>query len=115
MLNGALATIPAPVLDADPNVTQPPEDRVVFLPIASAANSMLWVGAVGGAPTVQVWFAPLGDTPRTWFLVTTTPISPAAGAAVMLPLGIIPAGVPVFIRVTAVGGATKIAMGLTRA
>jgi hypothetical protein len=115
MLNGALITIPAPAVDADPNATQPPEDRVAVLPIASAASSVLWVGAVGGAPTVQVWVAPLGDTPRTWFLVTTAaPIAPASGAAVMLPPGVVPAGVPVFVRVTVVGGATKIAAGLTR-
>jgi hypothetical protein len=48
-------------------------------------------------------------------LTTAAPLTPADHAAVLLPLGGVPAGCALFVRVTAVGGATRIFAGLTRA
>lgn len=117
-MNGALIVINAPAVDADPNTTQPPDTRISVLPLSSSGNSTLWVAAVGGAPTLELWFQPLGDTvtPPLWIKVTTAAaLTPAARAAVMLPLGGVPVGCPFFLRVVVVGGATQVLAGLTRA
>lgn len=118
-LNGALQTIDNPTTDPNPNTTQPPEDRVVRLtPSMSGEQYTVWLGAIGGSPTVELWAAPFGTEPKQWLLVniaTVTAFALTAGEMGVFPQGgAVPAGMPLFLRVTAVGGATRIAFGVTR-
>jgi hypothetical protein len=115
-MNGALIVIKPTGSESSPNVAQPVADRIATLPQSSAGNAMLWVAALGAGSTMDVWFAPLGDSPPTWFKLTTAAaISPGDKAAVTLPLGSVPAGMPLFVQVTTIGSATLVCAGLTRA
>lgn len=118
-MNGALIVIANPVADPDPNVTQPDGDRIVLLPQPMAITNVVWIAALGGIPDVELWFAPLGDSPLTWVRLniagtSTFPITPA-GDALLLPFpGAMPSGVPLFLRVVNVNGATRVLAGVTK-
>jgi hypothetical protein len=125
-MNGAILDITSPVAESSPNTTQPPDDRIIRLPIANGNPNVMWVAALGGSPVVELWFAPLADatspTP-TWVRLSLTGAAqftvPAGDAAIIAVTaiswqGFVPSDVPLFLRVQALGGATRIFAGLTR-
>jgi hypothetical protein len=107
--------------DPDPNVTPPPDDRIITLESATPIGGqwLAWVAAQGGGPTVELWvlidFTPPGGAADTWwFRWNNAALVVPMDQAVPFPTN----GVPVttksaFLRITAVGGATRIVLGLT--
>jgi hypothetical protein len=122
MLNGPIIDITNPVATPDPNVTQPPDTTVTVLPLANGQPSGPWIVAMGGAPTIQFWAAPLGDSPPTWFVINfasfggsslTLPADQMISGGALLTTSI-PAGMPIHVQVTAQNGATRIIAGLMK-
>jgi hypothetical protein len=121
-MNGPLIDITNPVATPDPNATQPPDTTVTVLPLANGQPSGPWIVAVGGAPDIQFWAAPLGDSPPTWFPIyfaapgssTVSLIADNLLSAGPLLTTSIPAGMPIHLRVVAQNGATRILAGLMK-
>lgn len=105
--------------DADPNVTEPPEADTFAIPPPSSYAPGVWFGS-DGTPTIEVWarINPNAPDGERWALIywaisasSAVPI-PSANTIVSYGSGFPPpCAVPLFLRVTAVGGATRIFAG----
>jgi hypothetical protein len=106
--------------DADPNVTDPPLDRVFGLPspFPSGGSPTTWLAAEGGAPTVEIWallrFGVVPNNTARWFRWNNATFSvPAADQVVQVSPGVPVDFAAYFLRITAVGGATRVTFGLS--
>lgn len=102
---GALAN------DAAPNATEPSANRTWQLPRPQAVASGMWLTATGGGPTGQLWMR-VEEISR-WVAVGA-PVVLAADASTELAPGAVPTSSKLFFQITANGGATAIAVGLTQ-
>lgn len=99
-------------LDAAPNTTAPPTDRVFTFPNRGGVATAVWLTAEGGTPTVELWLQANGS-PGHWFRWNNSAFAIAQDALQFLALGAFPLDMPGFLRVTVVNGCTRIGGGLT--
>jgi hypothetical protein len=103
-------------VDPDPNVTFPPDDRLIRLPSASPLGGQwqAWLAAQGGSPTVELWLLIDFSGSSWWFRWNNAAIAVPVDQAVSFPTFSVPVDTAsAFLRVTAVGGATRVLLGLT--
>lgn len=124
MMNGpvfdiGMLDLAAPVLplDPDPNVVQPSGDRIVRFGLTQGGPRAAWLAAYGGTPTVRIWVrvgASPGGVP-IWIPLNVLGISSfTVTEFTALPYqSVVPAGMDLFIQVTAHAGAVWLGGGLT--
>lgn len=94
-------------LDNNPNTTAPPAERVFSIPALQSGTDSVWLRAEGGTCSVELW---MQDEQGLWWLCSA---ASALAAGVVTPRAAltVPFVAPLFARVTAVAGATRIVAG----
>lgn len=104
-----------PVVDPDPNTTEPDAVRVLTLARSPTGTlRYLWLASEGGSAVVSIWMRTAAGAGKWLPLAKTAGAGPGSwtlsNTAIDV-LGPFPAAADYFVQVTAVGGATDVQVG----
>lgn len=95
-------------VDTSPVSVEPPRERVFPFVRSPTGADALWLGAIGGSCTVELWAKDGAD----WFAATALPVVvPANRLALGFAGLIVPQELLYFVQITANAGATQLRVG----